>query len=412
VTAATDPGAGPPAEPPRTGLGRWWTLQTGYWLVRAAAFVVIGALTLARPSAAGHRAFEVTVLVLIGVFMVLWGVADRQIRRRQPWHRLLWPLVVTLSGLGVVGGLGAALSPARSVTSFAAMAALGAGSELSFAPACAVTTVGIVGVETSGVLFGFSTSTAIGLPLVLIVSLLAGRTRREGRLRADQAAAVVTQLRQAQSEQQRAAALDERNRIAREIHDVLAHSLSALGIQIEAAQAVLNESGDVATANRLLGRAHHLANDGLEETRRAIHALRTDTPPLPDSLATMVGHYREQHRQPIDFSVTGPARPLPPDANLALIRTAQEALTNAARHAPGTAVTVRLGYGPQVTILTVTNAVTDYERPTSAGDGPGGHRAGGGNGLAGMRERLLLIDGTLTAGHSDGRWTVEARIPL
>ena len=412
MTAVTDPGASPPAGPASAGLGRWSTVDTGYWLVRAAAFVVIAALTLARPSGAGHRAFEVAVVVLIGVLMVLWGVADRQTHRRQSWHMLPWPLVVTLGGMGVVGGLGAALSPARSVAAFAAMAALAAGSELPFGPACAVTAVGILGVETGVVLFGFSTSTAIGVPLVLVVALLAGRTRREARVRADQAAAVVTQMRQAHSDQQRAAALDERNRIAREIHDVLAHSLSALGLQIEAAQAVLNESGDVATANRLLGHAHHLAIDGLEETRRAIHALRTGTPPLPDSLATMVGNHQLQHRQPIDFSVTGHVRPLPPDANLALIRTAQEGLTNAARHAPGAAVTVTLDYGPQVTTLTVTNTVKDHEHLTSSDDGLSGHSAGGGYGLAGMRERLLLIDGILTAGHGAGRWTVEAKVPL
>ncbi len=412
MTAATDLGASPPAESPRAGLGRCWTLRTGFWLVRAAAYAVVSALTLARPSGVGHRAFEVTVLVLIGVLMVLWGVTDGQTRGRRTWQVLPWPLVVTLSGIGVVGGLGAALSPARSVVAFAVMAALAAGSDLPFAPACAVTAAGVFGVETGGVLFSFSTATSIGLPLVLIVSLLAGRTRRESRLRADQAAAVVTQMRQAHSEQQRAAALDERNRIAREIHDVLAHSLSALGLQIEAAQAVLDESGDTATASRLLGHAHHLANDGLEETGRAIHALRADTPPLPDSLATMVSHHQQHHRQPIDLAV-GHVRPLPPDANLALIRTAQEALTNAAKHAPETAVTVTLDYGPEATTLTVTNAVASCETGTSGDDGfSAWHNAGGGYGLAGMRERLLLINGTLTAGHAAGRWTVEAKVPL
>jgi signal transduction histidine kinase len=396
--AAADP---PRSEVARSRWARHATVSNGFWLVRAAALVLIAILTLARPGSAGHRAWEVGILVVIAALMVVWGWEDNQSGPRRAWDVLSWPLVVTLSGLGVLGGLGAALSPVRSMAAFAAMAALAAGSDLPAGPACAVAAVGAVGVETGGLIFGDSTSTAVGLPLVLVVCLLAGRTRREARLRVNRAVATVSQMRQTHSEQQRVVALDERQRIAREIHDVLAHSLSALGLQIEAAQAVLNESGDIATASRLLGHAHHLANEGLDETRRAIHALRADAPPLPESLAAMVGSHWEHHRQRIDLTVTGDARPLPPDANVALVRASQEALTNAAKHAPDSLVTVELAYGPEVTILTVTNAVAASPSTT----------LGGGYGLAGMRERLLLIDGTLTAGAADGCWTVEARVP-
>jgi len=379
-----------------------------FWLVRAATFVLICGLTLARASSTGHRAFEIVVLGVIGVLGALWAVLDRAGPRRRLSGS--WLAGVTIGAITVCGGFGAALSPARSIVWFAVIAALAAGSDLSFFAACAVTAAGILGVEVGGLAFGISTTTAVGLPLLLIVALLGGLAAREVRVRADQAAALVTQMRETQREQRRAAALDERNRIAREIHDVLAHSLSALGIQIGAARAVLDDTGDIAAANRLLEHAQHLADDGLSETQRAIHALRADTPPLPDSLTSLVADHQQHNARRVDLAVTGEPRPLRPDANLALIRTAREALTNAAKHAPAAPVTVTLDYGPEVTTLTVANptplAGTLQTPPRSDANG-----LGGGYGLAGMRERLLLIGGTLTAGSAAGHWTVQAHVP-
>ena len=279
---------------------------------------------------------------------------------------------------------------------------------ISLGAGCAVTAAGILGIEVSGLLFGFSAGTALGLPLLLVAALLAGRYRREVRIRADQAAALVVQMQQTQAEQRRSAALDERNRIAREIHDVLAHSLSALSIQIEAASAVLRDSGDVEATLKLLDHARRLSDDGLTDSRRAIHALRTDTPPLPDSLASLVDSHEYGDRSGVDLAITGDIRPLPPGANVALLRTAQEALTNAAKHAPGAPLVIRLDYSPNETILTISNSALRRDRTRPQPGAPG---VNGGYGLAGMRERLLLIDGALTAGPTDGGWTVRARVP-
>ena len=101
-------------------------------------------------------------------------------------------------------------------------------------------------------------------------------------------------LERLQQEQRRAAALDERNRIAREIHDVLAHSLGSLGVQIQAAQAVLTDQHDIERAVEILGQAltpHRRA----KETRRALHALRSDTPPLADALADLSADHRRHY---------------------------------------------------------------------------------------------------------------------
>jgi signal transduction histidine kinase len=389
-----------------SGGRAWWNPQAAYWLIRVGGFAVIVPLTLAR-TGSDHRLFVIAVLAVSGMLLALWGALDWRDRRAVSWPA--WLRVATLGVLAAVGGTGAALGPARSVVWFAAMAAIAAGNDLSSGPAAAVTAIGVVGVEIGGLIFGFSVSTAVGWPLVLIVSLLAGRNRRDARIRAAQAAALVTRTRQAQSEQRRAAALEERSRIAREIHDVLAHSLAALGVQIETARSVLADTGDLAALSGLLEHASRLADDGLSETRQAIHALRADTPPLPGGLACLARGHEQHYHRPVALSVTGQACPVRPEANVALIRAAREALTNAARHAPGTAVTMNLDYASGQVTLTIAN-------PAQPGPGVAADRgeddSGSGYGLAGMRERLQLTGGTLTAGPDGGQWVVRAQVPL
>jgi signal transduction histidine kinase len=195
---------------------------------------------------------------------------------------------------------------------------------------------------------------------------------------------------------------------------VLAHSLGALGIQIQAAKAVLTDQGDLDRAVEVLTTAQRMASEGLVETRRAVHALRVDTLPLDQELARTVETHAQRYRVPVAFETGGGPRPLRPDATVALLRTAQEALINAAKHAPGQPVTVRLDYsGPESGAPEVRLIVANELAPGAA---PGPRSSGGGidggYGLTGMRERLLLLDGTLAAGPEAGRWTVTARLPL
>jgi signal transduction histidine kinase len=213
---------------------------------------------------------------------------------------------------------------------------------------------------------------------------------------------------QLREEQAKVAALDERARIAREIHDVLAHSLGALGLHLQAAQAVLTRQHDEAQAVELLGQARRLATDGLNETRRAVHALRGETRPLPDGLAELSADHQRRHGARVTFEVNGEPRPLPPEAGLALTRTAQEALVNAAKHAPHQPVGIRLDYAGAHTSLAVTNHLGE---DAAGGHGPGLATVNGGYGLAGMRERLLLVDGTLSAGQNGSDWVVMAKVP-
>jgi signal transduction histidine kinase len=173
---------------------------------------------------------------------------------------------------------------------------------------------------------------------------------------------------------------------------------------------VLDDTGDIAAASGLLEHASHLADDGLSETRQAIHALRADTPPLAGGLASLAGSHEQHYHRPVTLSVTGQASPVQPDANMALIRAAGEALTNAARHAPGAAVRMNLDYNPGQVTLTIVNPAGVPGSGAAADRGEDG--SGSGYGLAGMRERLELAGGTLTAGRVGDQWIVRAQVPL
>src|SRR5262244_3668286 len=154
----------------------------------------------------------------------------------------------------------------------------------------------------------------LGLPVIVASGLLIGRNRGAYRVQAEQAAVLLAQREELQAEQRRADLLDERARIAREIHDVLAHSLGALGIQIQAARSVLHKDPD--RAGELLAAAQQMAAEGLVETRRAVHALRADTLPLNEKLARVSGTHAQRYHVPATFDVGDSPGPLPPDATI------------------------------------------------------------------------------------------------
>jgi signal transduction histidine kinase len=147
----------------------------------------------------------------------------------------------------------------------------------------------------------------------------------------------------------------------------------------------------------------------MAEARRAISALReTDTPavaPLAEQLKGLAAEYRADGDMAVDFSVSGPPRPVSAEAGLTAYRTAQEALTNARKHAPGQPVTVSLGFESAEISVVVANPLPaeDAARPLAT--------AGAGYGLTGLRERAALGGGTLTAGPAGGQWRVCLKIP-
>ncbi|MEQ0561649.1 histidine kinase [Amycolatopsis sp. NEAU-NG30] len=252
---------------------------------------------------------------------------------------------------------------------------------------------------TSHLVTGDWSGSALADPAVMLLLVLVGLNRRQYEIQAKQAEALLEQTRLAQAEHARAAALDERTRIARELHDVLAHSLGALGVQLELAEALLTERSDVDGAVAAVRRSRRLAVDGLAEARHAVAALRRDVLPLADALAAAAATHARDHDVTVDFAADGEPRPLPSAAVVALTGIAREALTNAGRHAPGEDVRMRLSYDAGVVRLDVRNALGPFPR------------TGEGFGLAGMRERLALAGGSLTSGPEDGQWRVLAEVP-
>ena len=205
----------------------------------------------------------------------------------------------------------------------------------------------------------------------------------------------------AREEHARAAALDERARIAREMHDVLAHSLSALSLNLQGARLMLTRDGASQEAISQVERAQKLAADGLAEARRAVSALREDTVPAARSIADLVASHRLETGTLAEFTLTGAQRDLSGPADATLYRTAQEALSNSRKHAPGAPIQVELNYLADRVELTVTD---DQGRKPA-------HGPSGGYGLIGMRERAELIGGQLELGPTETGWRVHLVVP-
>lgn len=220
-----------------------------------------------------------------------------------------------------------------------------------------------------------------------------------------QAEHLLIELEGTRAAQALAAGLAERQRLAREMHDVLAHSLSGLMLQLEGARMLTAEDPHDPRLPEIIERAHHLGKSGLEEARRAIGMLRDDELPGPERLAGLAAQFQQIMSVPCQFTVSGQRYDLPSEARLAVYRVAQEALTNITKHACPEWVKMHLGYEPGQTSLTVENFAAHSEPPPAAGDGPG-------YGLTGMRERAELLGGELTTAITDGGFRVELRVPV
>jgi signal transduction histidine kinase len=241
---------------------------------------------------------------------------------------------------------------------------------------------------------------ALGLSLLYLVVVLAQRAR-EGQRRAER---LLEELERSRAAELRAATLAERQHLARELHDVLAHSLSGLALQLEGARLLATaDPPDTEQIAAALDRAHHLARAGLEDARRAIGALRDEELPGPRRLAGLAHEFERDSGVPCRLEVSGQERELDSQARLALYRMAQEALTNIRRHASPERVDLQLDYGPSGTRLVVEDCARGGGRPPP--------RAGGGYGLTGMRERAELLGGTLTAAPTGQGFRVELWVP-
>lgn len=231
--------------------------------------------------------------------------------------------------------------------------------------------------------------------LLVYLGLIPGVTRRARQITLASAHEVVEQTHRAAALEAESRALAERAAIAREIHDVLAHSLSGVNMQLSLADALF-DSGQEERGRQAVRTAQSLVVTGLDEARAAVQTLRGDTVDPVVAIGRMTTGDHES------WSVVGTPYPLPSRAVHAVIRIAQESITNARRHAAGASLNVRLIYAADSVMLEVCN-----------GPGQSDHE-GSGLGLVGMRERAASIDAVLDAGplpDGEGGWRVRLEIP-
>jgi signal transduction histidine kinase len=206
---------------------------------------------------------------------------------------------------------------------------------------------------------------------------------------------------------------NERARIARELHDVVAHSLSVIVVQAAAERRAMSHGpADLASIDSVLGSVERAGREALVDLRRLLGLLRqTDEPvtlrPQP-TLAELDGLVREIREAgvEVDVRIEGGEFALPPGVDLTAYRIVQEALTNVIKHAGATRVEVLVSYrNGQLDVAITDNGTSAADTALAA--------AGSGHGLLGMRERVSVFGGTVFAGsRPDGGWTVRARLPV
>jgi signal transduction histidine kinase len=365
-----------------------------FGVVGVAAITALSASVDPKPSLHGDG-----LGVLIGLVLLLGGVlASFRRRTLRPGRR-----AAGLAAVAAGGALLAYLQPtgasAGAVYYVFAIAELrierrGATVLAAFAIVSQVVALALAGDDAVGRIAAVVFAT---LPWYFVMRLM-----RELRARHGEAQDLVRELRESRVAEAQAAALGERARLARDMHDVLAHSLSALALQLEGTRLLAAERGADPEVVAALERSHRLAAGGLDEARRAISALRGDELPGPERLRALADAFGEHSAAECTVTVGGEPRELEPEARLAIYRTAQEALTNVRRHSAASRVEMRLEYAPDG----VTLVVADH--------GPGAPVAvggGSGYGLTGMRERAELLGGRLSAGPTDDGFRVELWLP-
>ncbi len=280
----------------------------------------------------------------------------------------------------------------------------------------------IAGLLTFGVIvtvFGVireDLDSAIALTLLFAAVWIAGNFVRSRRGRLEIAELTVAELSEDRALVMREAVRDERARIARELHDVLGHTLNLVVIQAGAAQRVFTSSPEKAL--EAVRSIESTSRQALSDVDRMLGILRDpDDPdgaggrapslaarPSMSRLGSLVDDLRTTG-QPIDLVMSGSLKSLAPSIDLSAYRVVQEALTNVMTHAAGAKACVEVDYSERLLTVTITNDNSGIDKLTD--------RTGGGRGIVGMRERTSLFGGEFQAGGTDdGGWRVHATFPI
>jgi signal transduction histidine kinase len=230
-----------------------FTVRAGLLMLTVAVAFISG-----WPGPAGLAA-QIVALAISVVLVGWWAPIDRIAPVRVRYAPLL---PYGLAAMIISCGIASATRAGEMFNVLGSIAALSAGSDTGPAAGYAITGLGIAAAEVTVIAAGAGANEMIKYPLALAIGLVIGSSLRASRAQAEQSAALLAQAEQLRAEQAQVAALDERGRIAREIHDVLAHSLGALSLQIQVARAILAERHDEERADEILSQAQRMATTG------------------------------------------------------------------------------------------------------------------------------------------------------
>ena len=371
-----DPTRDAAAEPPvRTSLRLVWL-----------AGLVYAVAVATQPGTAGRHLVAAILTGSTALGWAAWMTARHY--RNEPWS------VAGVVAMAASGGVLVVLHPVGVVV--VGVAGMCAASLFDIVPAALLTAPGVLAAACAVVVSGHPAGVIWGAASGGAAGLAVGMGRRQSAQRVRQEAELALAQQRTEVEHERAEVLEERNRIAREVHDVLGHTLSALSLQLEALGGLIDDAATTDVLRAAAARSSRLVKEGLTETQRTVRVLRDEPVAVLEQISVLA------RDSDVTIRVQGDPRPLQPATGLALVRVAQEAVTNARKHAAGAAVTITLGFASTRIELTVDNALTGAS-PLAA--------TGAGFGLQGMRERVALLGGTLTAGPHEHAWQVHAEVP-
>lgn len=335
------------------------------------------------------------------------------------WRTCAPLVMVAIASFALVAGAagGGQLTETLTVAAVAMLVVFSAAAHLALRPSLAALAAFLAASWADAVIahesqYSLLSDIAFTTLIVIAGPHLAGRALRDRREHAEQLERMTRRLAEQQELRAELAVTAERSRIAREMHDVVAHSVSLMVVQTGAARALLDDDPEQ-TRSALLA-AEQAGREALAELRRALGVMRgnengagteeADLTPQPGlgDLDTLVARARQAGLD-VSVAVRGRPRPLPGGADLAAYRVVQEALTNAIKHAAAPSASVLVEWRRDDLALAITDT----------GRGPNGEPSPDSFGLVGMRERIALYGGSVETGAADGGgFAVRARIPL